>query len=222
MGRIAVALTLLIAVGVVSPLLRLPVALAGCGMVSWVYPGRMFPVLLKFFLVWLVFFVAVAAGRAWAGTAMPVLVVDGAGSLGLALGVAGAVLLVVTSDPVGLLRGFDRLRLPREMSYAVLSLVGVLPQVRATGSRQLALLRLKGIGTATVAQRFRAYPRIVAPLFGQLLHRQVTHARSMTVRGFFAEAPRPQGHVLSFRDLAVMLALLAMAAAGIVLAVHLG
>jgi energy-coupling factor transporter transmembrane protein EcfT len=210
MGRIVVALALLVATAVVPQVARLPIALIGCGAASWSYSGRIFPILLRFFVVWLAFYVAVAAGRAWAGTQLSVLILDGVGSLGLALGVAGAVLLIVTSDPAELLQGLDRAHLPREFSYAVLSLVGLLPHVRTVGKRQLALLRLKGIGTGSIVQRLRAYPRIVAPLFGQLLQRQVTHARSLTVRGFFL---RPTGGApgagLARRDVGLVILLAA-------------
>jgi energy-coupling factor transporter transmembrane protein EcfT len=91
---------------------------------------------------------------------------------------------------------------PREGSYTLLALLGLLPLVRTVGSRQLALLRLKGIGTGTLVQRFRAYPRIVAPLFGQLLQRQWIHARSLAARGFYLRPPvtTPRHALISRRD----------------------
>ena len=216
MGRIAVAFALMAAVAGVPQAARLPVALAGCGLVTFAYPGRIVPILARFLLLWVVFYAAVAGGRAWAGAPWSELVLDGAGSLGLALGVAGAVLLVVTTPPTALLAGMDRLRLPREFSYVVLALVGVLPYLRSGGTRQLALLRLKGIGTGSLVQRLRAYPRIVAPLFGQLLQRQWAHAQSMATRGFFERPgapPEDQGK-LNGRDGAVVVALLVLAALG--------
>lgn len=217
MGRVAVAVALLAAVAAVPQAARLPVALFGCGAATLAYPGRMLPVLLRFFFIWLLFYGAVAAGRAWAGTSWVILVLDGVGSLGLALGVAGAVLLVVTCAPAILLEGLDRMRAPREFSYAVLALIGLLPHVRSVGSRQLALLRLKGSGTGGIAGRLRAYPRIVAPLFGQLMLRQWTHARSLTVRGFFELPVRPAeaAPLLAVRDIALIAALVLAAAIGL-------
>ena len=217
MGRLAVAVALLAAVAAVPQAARLPVALFGCVAASLAYRGRMLPVLLRFFLIWLLFYGAVAAGRAWAGTSWVTLVLDGAGSLGLALGVAGAVLLVVTAAPALLLESLDRMRAPREFSYAVLALIGLLPHVRSAGSRQLALLRLKGSAGGGIGRRLRAYPRIVAPLFGQLMLRQWTHARSLAVRGFF-ERPGPAAEAappVVARDLALIAALALAAAIGL-------
>ncbi len=187
MERLAVAVVLLGTSAAVSGWARLPVAAVGCGVVLLAYRERFAPVLGRFLLIWMIFSAAVGAGRYWAGVPLSTLAEDTSASVGLALGVAGAVLLLITGRPSDLLGGLDRLRAPREFSYALLALIGLLPRIAAVGSRQMALLKLKGAGGGGIAQRFRAYPRIVAPLFGVLLNQQLAHARSMALRGFFAD-----------------------------------
>jgi energy-coupling factor transporter transmembrane protein EcfT len=188
MERLAVALVLLGTLAAAPGWVRLPVAAVGCGVVLLAYQERFARTLVKFLVLWLVFSSAVGAGRYWVGTPLHTLVADTAGSLGLALGVCCAALLVVRARPGDLLVGLDRLRTPREVSYALLSVMGVLPRVATVGARQLALLRLKGLAGGAV-QRLRAYPRIVAPLFGVLLSQQLAHARSLGARGFFEHRP---------------------------------
>jgi energy-coupling factor transporter transmembrane protein EcfT len=157
----------------------------GCGIVLLAYRERWVRPLWKFLVLWGVFSVAVGAGRYWAGTGLHALIVDSAASVGLALGVASAALLVMAGQPSEILRGMDRIRVPREVAYAILALARILPQLSALGTRQLALLELKGLRRDGVGQRLRAYPRIVAPLFGILLNQQLAHARSLGLRGFF-------------------------------------
>ncbi len=194
MERLAVALTMLVSLAVVPGWMRLPVAAFGCVVVLLAYRerGTSSPagLLGKFLVLWLAFSAAVGAGRYWAGTPLLVLAMDTASSVGLALGVACAALLVVRGSPADLLAGLDHLHAPREASYALLAVIGLLPRVAALGARQMALLELKGLagageGVRGIPARFRAYPRIVAPLFGQLLSQQLAHARSLGLRGFF-------------------------------------
>jgi hypothetical protein len=190
MERLAVAVTMLMSLAAASGWMRLPVAAFGCAVVLLAYRERIAGLLGKFLLLWLVFSAAVGAGRYWAGTTLLTLAVDTASSIGLALGVACAALLVVRGRASELLAALDRLHTPREASYALLSVIGLLPRVAALGTRQMALLELKGLagageGLRGIPARFRAYPRIVAPLFGQLLSQQLAHARSLGLRGFF-------------------------------------
>lgn len=198
MERLAIALVLLGTLVVAPGWVRLPVAVIGCVLVLAAYRERFASTLAKFLVLWLVFSAAVGAGRYWAGTPLHTLVADTAGSLGLAVGVCCAALLVVRGRPGDLLAGLDRMRAPREFSYALLSVLGILPRVAAVGARQLALLKLKGLaggglGIGGLAQRLRAYPRIVAPLFGVLLSQQLAHSRSLNARGFFEAWPVTAG-----------------------------
>jgi hypothetical protein len=189
MGRLLVAGALLASVGLVPGALRLPVGLVGSVAAAFTYREHIGRILARFAGIWLAFFAAVGAGRAWAGTGWEVLATDGAASLGLALGVAAAMLVIVTGPPHVLLRALDRLHIPRSATYTVLAVLRLLPQMASLGKRQLALLRLKGIGAGGPVQRMRAYPRVVAPLFALLLHQQLIHTRSLVVRGFFTRIP---------------------------------
>jgi energy-coupling factor transporter transmembrane protein EcfT len=166
-------------------MVRLPASLVACGMVVLFYHARFFAVMIRFLVIWLCFYIGVGAGRYFAGTELRSLILDGAAGLALAMGVACSLLLVVTGRPTDILSGLDRFKVPREVSYALLSLLRLLPQVRTLGARQLALLELKGIGGGGISQRFRAYRRILGPLLVILLNQQSTHARSLAIRGFF-------------------------------------
>lgn len=205
MERLAIALFLLGTEVAAPASLRLPASAVACGAILTFYDARFVLTMLRFLAIWLCFYVVVGAGRYIAGVGLAYLVADGAAGLGLALGISCALLLVATGSPSEILCGLDSLKVPREFSYSLLSLLRLLPQVRKLGSRQLALLELKGMGRRGVRERFRAYRRIVGPLLVILLTQQSTHAVGLTHRGFFdsrlpasrrSAVPRWQGIVL--------------------------
>jgi energy-coupling factor transporter transmembrane protein EcfT len=105
--------------------------------------------------------------------------------LGLALAVSSAVLLVAIGRPDETLAAFDRLWVPRSVSYAFISLQIFLPQIRKHGARQLALLRIKGGAKSGAFSIVVKYRRIVSPLLVVSLSRQLVHAKSLERRGFF-------------------------------------
>ena len=186
MERLVVAFALLGTEIIVPSVVRLPASVFACGLVVLAYRAQFVSVMFRFLVIWLLFYIGVGAGRYLAGEELRHLALDGAAGLGLAMGVGCSLLLVVTGRPSDILSGLDRFRVPREVSYALLSLLRLLPQVRTLGSHQLALLKLKGIGSGGIGQRFRAYRRILGPLLVILLNQQSTHARSLAMRGFFA------------------------------------
>jgi len=79
----------------------------------------------------------------------------------------------------------DACRLPRKITYVLVSLYPLSSRVRELGKRQLALLDLKGMDRKTIVGRALAYRRIVSPLFSSVLSQQVIHAHSLSFRGFF-------------------------------------
>jgi energy-coupling factor transporter transmembrane protein EcfT len=185
MKRLVVAFILIMTSILVPAITRLPaVVLASC-MIVLFYRSRFFSVLLRFLLIWFCFYAGVGAARFFAGTELKSLIIDGVSGLGLALGISCSLLLIATGPPGEILYGFDRLKVPRDISYAFLSLLRLLPQIKTLGSRQLALLELKGILGGGIGQRFRAYRRITGPLFIILLTQQFNHARGLQLRGFF-------------------------------------
>jgi energy-coupling factor transporter transmembrane protein EcfT len=185
MERLIVAFVML-GTGLILPaIVRLPASVLACSMVILFYRVRFHKILLRFLIIWLCFYICVGTGRYFAGTELRSLIVDGAASLGLAIGISCSLLLVATDIPSKILHGLDRIKIPRDISYALLSLLRLLPRVRTLGSRQLMLLQLKGISGGSLVQRFHAYRRILGPLLVILLTQQFTHARGLELRGFF-------------------------------------
>jgi len=97
---------------------------------------------------------------------------------------AGQVLLAIVR-PKEYLHFLDAIRMPRDLTYVVLSALTLFDYVGAVGRRQLRFLWLKGLTGGTLAKRTRAYARISGPLVSVLLRRQLLHVRSLEYRGFF-------------------------------------
>ena len=100
-----------------------------------------------------------------------------------------ATLLAAFIEPLHVLAIGDSLGLPRSLTYVLVSLYSLSSSVRELGRRQLALLDLKGVDRVSLSGRLLTYRRLVMPLFAVALSRQVVHARSLSVRGFFRTAP---------------------------------
>jgi hypothetical protein len=99
--------------------------------------------------------------------------------------VTAATLFAVCVRPWHALAIADVCRLPRKLTYILVSLFPLSSHVRDLGTRQLALLDLKGIDRKTIVGRVLAYRRLVSPLFSSVLSQQVVHAHSLSFRGFF-------------------------------------
>jgi energy-coupling factor transporter transmembrane protein EcfT len=214
MERLAIALLLLGTELVAPTSFRLPATAVACGTILVFYDARFILTMLRFLTIWLCFYAVVGMGRYVAGTELESLLVDGAAGLGLALGISCALLLVARGSPCEILGGLDWLKAPREFSYSLLSLLRLLPQVRSLGSRQLALLELKGIGRSGVRERFLAYRRIVGPLLVILLTQQSAHAMGLALRGFFdSRLPASRRAFILGRQGLVLISLLVLNAA---------
>jgi len=209
MDRLLIALLLLSSGVVVPNLLLLPSSVVACSIVTIVHKGKFVTTVLRFLTLWLCLYLLVATGRYISGASLRSLVVQGSGSLGLALGVSFSVLLVVTGPPAETLQAFERLRVPRGFAYALLSVLRLLPEIKDVGSRQIALLELKGIAGRGFRGRCVAYGRIIGPLLVLLLERQSTHARSLEARGFFElRRLRPIGRGVTLTGRGVISAIL--------------
>ncbi len=162
-----------------------PAFFSACLIVGIFYRVRFWKSILRFLIIWFLFFVIVGFGRFLSGVSALSLLTDCSFGLGLAVGISCSLLLLMSDKPSRILSNCDRLRVPRIVSYAFLSLIRLLPQVKIIGSRQLELLKLKSAVDGKPMDRILAYRRIVAPLFTILLAQQYTHSRSLTFRGFF-------------------------------------
>jgi energy-coupling factor transporter transmembrane protein EcfT len=185
MKRLVVAFVLIGTSIIVPAINRLPAVVFASGVVILFYRSSFFSVLLRFLVIWLCFYIVVGAGRYFAGTELKFLIIDCVAGLGLAMGISCSMLLIATGPPSEILYGLDWFKVPRDISYAFLSLLRLLPQIKTVGSRQLTLLELKGMLGGGIGQRFRAYRRIIGPLFIILLTQQLNHARGLQLRGFF-------------------------------------
>ncbi len=185
MDRLLVAI-MLIGSGFIVPILFFfPAFFSACLIVGIFYRVRFWKSILRFLIIWFLFFVIVGFGRFLSGVSALSLLTDCSFGLGLAVGISCSLLLLMSDKPSRILSNCDRLRVPRIVSYAFLSLIRLLPQVKIIGSRQLELLKLKSAVDGKPMDRILAYRRIVAPLFTILLAQQYTHSRSLTFRGFF-------------------------------------
>ncbi len=99
--------------------------------------------------------------------------------------VVATTLFTVSIEPLHVLAVGDSLGFPRSLTYVLVSLYSLSSSVRELGSRQLALLDLKGVDRVSLSGRLLTYRRLVLPLFAVALSRQVLHARSLSGRGFF-------------------------------------
>lgn len=148
----------------------------------------------KLTLAWVFFLFLVGSGRVMGGANASVIWVESVRRLEFFLVVAFLTTLAyLYFKPQDYLRSFDRVRIPREVTYIFLSVITLIEYVRNMGQRQLHLLTIKGLGPAGISKRVRAYYRILAPLLAVLLSRQIVHSRSMFYRGFFDGRlePRP-------------------------------
>jgi energy-coupling factor transporter transmembrane protein EcfT len=144
------------------------------------------PSLVKLGAVWAFFLILVGTGRVIGGENANLVWGESVKRLGF----LATIFFVMTMaylcvKPKDYLRTFDKVRIPREVSYIFLSVISFIDYVHIMGQRQLHLLAIKGLGPRGIAQRVRAYYRILGPLFSVLLSRQVVHSRSMTYRGFY-------------------------------------
>lgn len=185
MDRLLVTIMLLGSGFIVPTPLFFPAFFSACLIVGIFYRVRFWKSLLRFLIIWFLFFVLVGFGRFLAGVNALSLLTDCSFGLGLAVGISCSLQLLMSDNPGRILRNCDWLRVPRTVSYAFLSLIRLLPQVKAIGSRQLELLKLKSAVDGKPMDRLLAYRRIVAPLFTILLTQQYTHSMSLTFRGFF-------------------------------------
>lgn len=96
-----------------------------------------------------------------------------------------ATLLAVCIRPWDALAIADLCRLPRTLTYVLVSLYPLSSHIRELGQRQLVLLDLKGVDRRSFTGRIFAYRRLISPLFSSVLTQQVIHARSLSLRGFF-------------------------------------
>lgn len=183
--RFIVAL-LLIGTGVVVPApFIFPASIIGCLIVMFVYRAKFARIVLSFIGVWICFYLAVGWARYFSGANIYIVFLDGTIGVSLALVVSCSLLTVLAEHPSELLITMDWLKIPRILSYAFLALLRLMPQINTIGSRQIALLKIKGVSGGSVINRFTAYRRIMTPLFNLLLTQQWTHARSLESRGFF-------------------------------------
>ena len=185
MDRLIVAIVLIGSGFIVPTLFFFPAFFSACLIIGIFYRVRFWKSILRFLIIWFLFFVVVGFGRFLSGVNALTLLTDCSFGLGLAVGISFSLLLLMSDNPSRILSNCDRLRVPRTASYAFLSLIRLLPQVKVIGARQLELLKLKSTVDGKFMDRILAYRRIVAPLFTLLLAQQYTHARSLTFRGFF-------------------------------------
>lgn len=115
----------------------------------------------------------------------------------------------------------DRLKVPRSVSYVLLSVLALGSFTAELGSRQLYFLKQKRLLRRTLISRFRAYHRLSGPLFLVLLKHQATHARSLTDRKFFtapkhqhSALPRPNGSTVAWFLIYSIILLLCLIAQG--------
>jgi energy-coupling factor transporter transmembrane protein EcfT len=185
MDRLIVPVMLLSSGFIVPIPLFFPAFFSACLIVSIFYKVRFWTSVLRFLAIWFLFFFVVGIGRFIAGVDALSLLRDCSFGLGLAVGISCSLLLLMSDNPSKILSNFDKLKVPRTVSYAFLSLIRLLPQVKAVGSRQLELLKLKATVGGSPMNRILAYRRIVGPLFTILLAQQYAHSMSLTIRGFF-------------------------------------
>ena len=185
MDRIIVAIILLFSGIVFPPPFFFPAYFTACTIVIIFYRISSWKSIIKFLILWFLFFFLVGMGRFFAGVNLFVLLNDCSFGLGLAIAISCALLLIVSDSPKRILVSLDSLKVSRSITYSFLSLLRLLPQVKSIGIRQLELLKLK---TSIDGWRDRifAYPRILGPLFTILLTQQYTHSRSLSERNFFS------------------------------------
>ena len=182
--RLFIALLLLVTGIVVPSLVLLPESIISCCAVIILYKVNFWRTILRFLFLWIIFFSIVGMGRYFAGVSFTTLLVEGTSSLGLALGVSCAILLVLRTPTAEMLRAFDKLRFSRYFSYALLSLIRLLPEIKRIANRQLLLLNLKDINGDRYFKRYQSYKRIISPLLLILLEQQFVHVKSLDSRGF--------------------------------------
>ena len=106
------------------------------------------------------------------------------------LGLLVGTVIVVFWEPSAILVVLDRIRVPRTITYVLLSSMDSFSRIRRLGDRQVSLLSLKDLNHGLSA-RLRGYYRVAFPLTAVLLKRQLAHADSLDQRGFF-EGPYPR------------------------------
>ena len=144
------------------------------------------PLLLKVLLPFALLMSLVAAGRIIGGSNIWCTIGEYLSRFPFVVAVVTAsTIFAVCVRPWHALAIADACRLPRKITYVLVSLYPLSSHVRELGRRQLALLDLKGIDRKTLAGRALAYRRLVSPLFSSTLSRQVVHAHSLSFRGFF-------------------------------------
>ncbi len=192
MDKIFVALILL-SCGLFLPLpLFFPGYLFACVIVMLFYRAAFWRSISKFLSIWMLFFLIVGMGRFAAGVDLLILVKDGSFGLGLAVSISCSLLLIVSDSPDSILSNLDGIKVPRSVSYSILSLLRLLPQIKNIGKRQVELLKLKTDINDGLSSRILAYPRILGPLFTILLTQQYVHSRSLAERGFYSPASASQ------------------------------
>ena len=135
---------------------------------------------------WLFYWTIVASGRIAGGALWKNVLLDGINTFSLLLTILIILtLLIVCVRREDILLLMDHLKLPRVVSYVLLSVLALISTVKEMGQKQIALLQVKGLVGNTFAAKIGAYWRIVGPLFATLLTHQLIHARSLTFRGFF-------------------------------------
>jgi energy-coupling factor transporter transmembrane protein EcfT len=147
--------------------------------------------LFKIVVTWIVFLFIVGLGRVVGGSPVSRVWLESLQRFEFIFTVMFLITLAyLYIKPPDFLKLFDRMKIPRAVSYVFLSVLTVIDYVASTGSRQLHLLKIKGLGPSGFTNRIKVYYRVVGPLFSTLFNRQMVHARSMYYRGFFDNSSR--------------------------------
>jgi len=92
---------------------------------------------------------------------------------------------------------FDKIKIPRYMTYIFLSVITIGFYLRLIGHNQIELLKLKNLYSGNFYNKMKLYYRILAPLFSVTLKRQFIHAQSLEYRDYFSTRLESQNYSFS-------------------------
>jgi len=96
--------------------------------------------------------------------------------------------LSAASKPYQWMILFDKIKVPKKITYLLLSSIGSIMLVKEYGNKTISLLKLKGYSFNTIYAKMTAYIRIITPVFYILFNHLQIHARSLYYRNFLSRS----------------------------------
>jgi len=83
---------------------------------------------------------------------------------------------------------FDKIKVPKQITYLLLSSISSIMLVKEYGNKTISLLKLKGYTFNSLYAKMTAYIRIITPVFYILFNHLQIHARSLYYRNYLCES----------------------------------